>query len=174
MCEPISAGALALQGLGGIMSAGGAYAKARADKGAREYQAAVERNKAQFYEMQARDAIARGALAITQQRLKTAQIMGAQRARFAARGLDLHEGSPLNILMDTEFMGNLDVKTIQQNAEREAYVLRLNARTAEGNAGFLLAQADAISPSREAFTALLSGAGSVASSWYRLSKVGAI
>src|SRR5689334_16302266 len=79
----------------------GAYQKSQGDKIAYEYQSKLARNNAQLAEWQAHDAITRGQVAENNQRQKTAQLAGTQRAIMAARGLSLDEGSPLNILSDT-------------------------------------------------------------------------
>lgn len=154
--------------LGGLVSgAYGAYEKSRSDKAAYEYQAAVSRNNATTSEWQARDAITRGQKAEQQQRLKAAALKGTQRASMAARGLALDEGSPANILADTEFMGEQDALTIRDNASREAWGFRNQARNYTSDATLLSYRADQEDPIAAAKNSLLSGAGAVAESWYK-------
>lgn len=164
----VSAGGLAtgLGIAGAVMSTTGAYSKSKSDKAAYEYQSAVSRNNATIAEWQARDAITRGQTAEQQQRLKAAALKSTQRASFAARGLALDEGSPLSILDDTDFMGEMDALTLRDNAAREAWGYRVQAGNYAGDAGLLSGRADAESPLRAGGTTLLSNAGSVASSWY--------
>jgi hypothetical protein len=170
MCDPtLIVGSMIV---GSLATASGAQKQAKADKQSLQAQAAIERHNAEVAEWQAKDAIARGQVAQNQQRLKTASIAGTQRARFAARGLAVDEGSPLNILLDTEFMGELDARTIADNSEKEAWALREGAQNASANASLLQNRAGAISPSSTFFTSLLGSAGSVASSWYTMSKAG--
>lgn len=167
---PIDFGAigLGLQGAGVFTSAMGAYDKAKADRATAQYNAAVERNNGLLYEYRARDAITRGQTETASVRLRTAATIGAQRAAMAARGLSLDEGSPLNILLDSKYMGELDALTVSDNAAREAWALRESAKGNEDRARLYDYQADSIDPKSAAFTSLLGGAGTVAASWYRL------
>jgi hypothetical protein len=112
---------LAATAASGVMAAGGAVAQGRAQKKQAAYQAQVERNNAQIATWQAADAVQRGRIEEQNQRLKVARIAGSQRAGFASSGVELGSGSPLDVLMDTAQLGELDALTIRSNAEREAY-----------------------------------------------------
>lgn len=171
MSGGISAGTLAniatgLQVAGAVNGVIGAYNQSKANKAAYEYQAAVQRNNAQIAEWQAQDAITRGQKAEQSQRLKVAQIKSSQRAGFAARGIALDEGSALNILNDTDYMGNLDALTLRDNAAKEAWGYRTQGANASNDAAMLTARANSESPMGAAASSLLTGAGAVASSWY--------
>lgn len=167
MSGAVSAAGLAMTAAGAVAGASAARSKAESDKNAYEYQAAVNRNNAQYAEMQAADALQRGVRTEQTQRLKTAGLKGTQRASLAARGVALGEGSPLAILQDTEFMGEMDVQTIRGNTEREAWAFRQQAMNYQAEAGLLESTASAIDPNRAAITSLLSGGGQVAGSWYK-------
>lgn len=170
MCLPAATiGSLStgLQVAGVVSGAYGSYQKSKADKAAYEHQAAVARNNEQYAEMQARDAIARGQSAEAAHRLKVAQLKGSQRASLAARGVALDEGSPLAILQDTDYFGDLDALTIRDNANKEAWGARVQGTNYRDNAAMLTARADAESPFGSAFGTLLTGAGTVSDSWYR-------
>lgn len=171
MSGGISAGTLAniatgLQVAGAANTVLGSYNQSKAAKAAYEYQAAVQRNNAQLAEWQAQDAIARGQKAEQSQRLKVAQLKSTQRAGFAARGVALDEGSALNILNDTDYMGNLDALTLRDNAAKEAWGYRTQGANAASDAALLSGRAEAESPFGAAASSLLTGAGAVASSWY--------
>lgn len=171
MCVPaagVAAVGLGLQVFGVLGQAGAARDAAVANRAGYQHQSAVETHKAGIYDQQAADAIARGKQAAFTQQLKTAQLRSTQRARFAAAGLDLNEGSAFNVLMDTDFMGKMDEAVISDNAEREAWAFRESARTSRSNADFLAGRAGMESPSRAQNVTLLGGGGQVASSWYRL------
>lgn len=176
MCIPaMSAGTVGQIGTGlqiaGLASgAFGAYNKSKSDKAAYEYQAQVSKNNATLAEWQAQDAMQRGASAEQQQRLKTAQLRGSQRARLAASGVVLDEGSPLRILDDTDYMGELDARTIQDNTAKEVWGHRMQGANYASDSSMLKARADAESPFGSAFSTLLTGAGTVADSWYRRKK----
>jgi hypothetical protein len=169
MCEPVSGTIMGMQAIGALSSAGGAYGKSKADKQAYEYQAAVDRNNAQVLEYQATDALERGQQTQFAQGLKAASIAGSQRAHFAANGVSLDEGSPLNVLMDTKYMSDIDRATIADNAGREAWALRQRATNTRANAELLSYRARSENPSRAAMSSLLSSGGQVAGSWYKMS-----
>lgn len=161
-----------MQVAGVVTGAFGAYNTSKATKTAYETQAAVARNNAQYAEWQARDAIRRGQEAEGAHRLKVAQLKGSQRARLAANGVVLDEGSALNILADTDFMGENDALTIRDNASREAWALRRQAAGFEADAGLLSTRAKDESPLFAAGSTLLTGAGQVAASWYKRKQAG--
>jgi hypothetical protein len=158
---------MGMQVAGAVTSAQGAAQQSQATKAAYEYQSAVSSNNAQLAQWQAQDALQRGAQAEQQQRLKTAQLKGSQRARLAANGVALDEGSALNVLQDTDYMGGQDAMTIRDNAAREAWGYRTQAGNYASDASMLQSRADAEDPDRAMFGSLLGSAGSVASSWYK-------
>lgn len=56
------------------------------------------------------------------------RVQGAQRAGFAAGGVDVNSGSAADVQADTQTLSALDVLTIKNNASREAYGLRTQSR----------------------------------------------
>lgn len=164
--------ALGMLAAGTAMATSAAYNKSKADKAAYEYQSQVAKNNAQLAEWQAQDATMRGQTAEGVQRSKTAQLKGAQRASLAARGLALDEGSPLDILTTTDYMGERDALTIRDNASREAWALREQGKGNTANASLLAARAGAENPLMSGATTFLTSGGSVASSWYGMRGAG--
>lgn len=177
MCTPalgLSAGTLGsistgMQVAGLATGVFGSYDKSKANQAAYEYQSSVNKNNATMAGWQAQDALQRGATAEQNQRLKTAQLRSSQRARLAANGVIIDEGSALNLLDDTDFMGERDALTIRDNAKREAWGARVQASNYSNDAAMLSNRADAESPLGSAASTLLTGAGTVADSWYRRS-----
>lgn len=165
MCLPAAA-AVAIMAVSAAVSAYGAYQTSQANKDAANYQAQVAQNNAQIASWNAQDALDRGQRAEADQRLKNSQFKGDQRASLAARGLDLGEGSPVDILATTDFMGERDALTIRDNAAKEAWGYRIQGNNANDNANLLRARADAENPTMAAGMSLLGSAGSVASKWY--------
>jgi len=163
---------LFMQIAGLATSAFGAYSQGKADKAATEQQAAVTRNNEMLAQWQAADALRRGKEAEQTHRFKVASMKGSQRASFAARGLDIGEGSAFNILADTDYMGERDAITIRNNASREAWGHTVSAKNAGSNADLLEMRARNTNPATGAFTTLLTGAGQVAASWYKRSTAG--
>ena len=54
------------------------------------------------------------------QRMKTLQVVGSQQTAMAANGMDVTQGTSLDIIEDTAAMGELDALQIQTNYERKA------------------------------------------------------
>lgn len=159
---------LGLQGVAGLFGATAAYDAAKGDKYAASYQAAIERNRAQVYDYQTAQALRVGQAKVDASNYKYAATAGAQRARFAARGVALNEGSAANIQADTDYFKRLDAATIGDNAAQDAWALRMSAETTRNNAALLDHKASSISPGKAMAGSLLSTAGSVALNWYRL------
>lgn len=169
-----------IAGLG--LQAFSSYQSSQATKQSYDYQSAVARNNAITAEYQAEDAIKRGQLSEEQQRRKTMMLKGTQTARLAANGIDISEGSPLQILSDTDWMGEQDALTIRDNANREAWGYRVQGQNSTSNSTMLKARSEAENPLLAAGTTLLNGSGTVADSimtkpdglvadkWYKMSE----
>ena len=155
---------LQLSGL--ISSTIGAYKKSSGEQQGYEFQSAVARNNAGLSEIQRKDALLRGQSTEQNVRLRTAQVGGTQRASLAARGIDIGEGSPLNILTDTAFMGERDALTARDNAAKEAWGFQVQGQNHADNAALLDWRASQISPAGDAINTLITGAGKVAAGWY--------
>jgi hypothetical protein len=107
--------------------------------------------------MQADDAIVRGKEAEYRQRQSVRGMIGAQRAAFAGQGVDVNDGSALEVQMDTAKMGALDAVTIRNNAAREAFGYQAQA------SGFKMqGQAAASEGVQGAFGTILGGASNAA------------
>lgn len=76
---------------------------------------------AKISKRRSQDAIERGQLEEQRKRQDVARILGNQQVAMAANGVDLTFGSPLDTLVDTAVLGELDALTIRSNAYREAY-----------------------------------------------------
>lgn len=142
---------LGLTAVSAGMAVEGAYTQAQTQK------AMAERN-ATVADMQAKDALTRGEKSAIQAGQAGSLIQGRQRAALAARGLDLSEGTPNDILAQTDFFTQSDVATARTNARREAFA----AQSQRGN--FQL-QADSANPGLQFAGTLLGGGGRVADKW---------
>lgn len=130
-----------------VMGAAGAVQQGRAAEmqgiaaqQSANYNAQVADMNAKIAERQARDAVERGQQEEQQQRMKTSQTIGAQRAALAANGVDLAFGSPLDTLVDTATIGELDALTIRTNTYREERDLRQQGANSTSQAGMLRAE----------------------------------
>jgi hypothetical protein len=106
--------------------------------------------------------------------LKAGKAKATSRASMAARGISLAEGSPLEVIETMDLMKDLDMFTISANATQQAFNVRTQAlgfgtqaATAALSASNLLTTAGSISPFGAATTSLISGATTVANSWYQ-------
>lgn len=173
-----SAGALGQFGqisqVGGLASSAvGTYYAGQAQRSALEYQAFTAETNARLAERSAQSVLLQGENQAHQIQLKAGQVKGTQRANLAANGVDLGEGSAARVQADTDMMAQADVDTAQANAVRAAWGYRTQATNYENQATFNTSTADSMSPLASAGTSLLSGAGAVATSWYKQKKAGA-
>lgn len=166
MCEP----GLIISAVGTAISAYGQMQQGKAARGQAEYQAGVARNNKIMADRAAEDAIERGKVSERNQRYKTQQLIGEQRAVLAANGVVVDQGSALDITTDTAGIGELDALTIRSNATREALGFRQRAYNYGAEADLAVARGSAAQRegTAAAFGTLLSGTGKVASKWYKI------
>lgn len=87
----------------------------------------VAKVNAGISERAGRDAVKRGDIDADEQRQQTGQLIGAQRAAFAANGVDVNSGSAGQVQNDAAALGELDALTLVNNAAREAYGYQVQA-----------------------------------------------
>jgi hypothetical protein len=117
-----------------ILGVVGQSQQASAQAGMANYQAQLARNNQQVAEGYAQRALQQGQVDAQNQRLKTAAVLGSQRAALASQGGDVDSGSPLDIQTDTARAGEYDAQTIGNNAALKAYGYRVQAANAGGEA----------------------------------------
>lgn len=103
-----------------------AYGSMRSGK---ETKGIYDRN-AQIADLQAQDAIERGAVQEKMQRRQTEQVIGSQRTSLAAQGVDVNKGSAMDVQADAAYLGELDALTIKNNAAKEAWGYKVQAQDA--------------------------------------------
>lgn len=123
MCDITTALMIGSTVMGGV----GQVQAANAQAASSEYSAKVAEMNATIADRAAKDALERGADEERKQRTQTSQLMGQQRANMAANGVDLSFGSPLDLMVDTAKMGELDALTIRRNTAREERDIRQQA-----------------------------------------------
>lgn len=84
------------------------------------YQAKVAEENAKIANKNAANERQTGIEEARLQRMKTMQVVGSQQAAMAANGMDITDGTSLDIIEDTAAMGELDALQIQTNYERKA------------------------------------------------------
>lgn len=167
MCEIGTMLAIGSAVVGGI----GQIQQGQAQAAAARYQAQVGEMNAQLADRRARDALERGQLEEQKKRQEAAAIRSRQVAAMSANGVDTSFGSPLETLIDTATMGELDALTIRTNANRESYDFKVDA--VNKRAGAELARANARSAEAGGYLSALGtvlGGASNAYSKYKLSQ----
>lgn len=100
---------------GGLLSAGGQIASASAQSKAAKYNAEVQRQNAMLAERQAKNVLEAGAREEQKQKAMTQQLIGKQRAAYAASGIDATFGSAFDTQINTAMLGATDAATIKRN-----------------------------------------------------------
>lgn len=157
---------LGMQAAGVIGQTIGAYKKADGAQQAYEFQSQIARNNAAIADMQAKDAILRGEERKMNIRRKAALDKGRAVASLAARGLDLGEGSPLDILASMNDEREALLAADESSTNKEVWGRNVEASNYRSNVELLHRRARQESPGSDAFSTLLSGATKVAASWY--------
>ncbi|MDM0072078.1 hypothetical protein [Variovorax sp. J31P207] len=152
---------------GAGMSATSAYSQAKSQQAALQAQAQVADNNATIATWQGEDAVTRGEWAAGQAMQKGAQVKSSQRAAMAANGVDLSVGSAQEVLNSTDYITATDAATLENNALREAWGYRMQARQYTDSAKAARGGASQISPWLSAGSSLLTSATNVASRWYQ-------
>jgi len=160
-------GALIGAGVNALGQAKSAELSAASQKTELANQAYVSNLNSALAELQAQDAIRQGVQAGIDVRQRARQVKGAQRAAFAANGVNVNEGSPAAVQRSTDYIRDVDVATLANNAARTAFGYRVNAANATARGAALQAGADAISPGMAGATSLLGSASSIADKWYK-------
>lgn len=150
MCEPTTIALIA----SAVIGAGAAVQQA--DTARR-----VGNRNREMAEYAAQAAERRGKEDVMAARRRGEQIKGAQRAKFASAGLDLSEGTPADIMDQTDFFAETDQQTLKRNAARQAWSARAQGAnfSAQGDAA-------ATQANMQAFGTLLGAGGQVANKWY--------
>lgn len=82
---------------------------------------------AKVADLQANDAIVRGAEQESRLRTQVRGAIGTQRAGFAASNIDVGFGSAVDVQADAAYLGELDALTVRNNAAREAWGYKVSA-----------------------------------------------
>jgi hypothetical protein len=123
----IAIAGLAISAVQGIRAARAAKKAGELEQEASESQAELGDYNAAVAELQATDAIDRGAEEESRFRSQVRGMIGQQRTEFAANNVDVNFGSAVDVQADTAFLGELDALTIRTNAAREAWGYKVQA-----------------------------------------------
>lgn len=151
--------------------------QANAAQAQANYQAEVARNNAKRAQQNADNTRQEGIEEARLQRMKNLQKVGSQQAALAANGIDVSQGTALDIVEDTAAMGELDALTTRYNAETKAQAYEAEASNFNNQAnldvyaGQNAYKAGMTNAVASGFNGLAS-VGSVASKWYSPNSVG--
>lgn len=166
--------ALVGQGLGLFGQIAGSFYSAKTQKAQAKAQAEIAESNARLSEISARSALAAGTKNAARVSLQSGQLKSRQRAALAASGVELGHGSAAELLAGTDLLKEVDLNQIESNALSQAWGYRSQASEYQSQAAMARANAKSVSPVGNAFATLLTGAGSVAQSWYNLNKSGSL
>lgn len=122
---------------------------------------ATAKNNQIMAEYAAKDATKRGEEQAMEVARRGRQLLGSQRAGMAAKGLDLGEGTAAELQDQTSFFADSDVRTVRENAKRDAWSMRQQGQAFRAQGDAALAQGQLAQ-----WGSILNGASSVASKWY--------
>jgi hypothetical protein len=75
----------------------------------------------------AADSLLKGDRQVDEIRRKTKQLVGEQRAAFAAQGIEINDGTAADVQEDTQYWGVMDELTAKNNAFLESYGYKMQA-----------------------------------------------
>jgi hypothetical protein len=163
--------ALAVSAAAGVAGAGiaylGAQQSATAASNSDKYNAEVAANNQTMANQAASAALQQGNAAQVQAAYQENVLIGQQKAGLAANGIDVGSGTAVDLLSDTKSQGELDQLSITNNAQRAAAgftnqgINYQNTETADNAA----AEASLTAGEYQGASSLVTGAGTVASSW---------
>lgn len=171
---------LAAGAIGGVVSGVSAYQQGKSQQAMYDYQSQVATNNAKIANNNAALERQEGIEESRLQRMKTIQAVGTQQAAMAANGLDITQGTPLDVIEDTSAMGELDALQVQYNSERKAlaYEAQANNFTNQANLDSIAGQnaysAGLMNGAAAGLNGLGDAARSVSSVWYKGGKNGVL
>lgn len=114
----------------------GAYVSGENAKNMATYNRKIADANASMLEQQAERQYKIGEEQSNNQRRQTKKLVGSQRAALAAQGVDVNDGSALEIQTETEILGAEDADRIQTNAYLEALGMKSQATQMRQQAEF--------------------------------------
>lgn len=153
---------------GSVVQALGAHQEAQAQQAQSKYNMQVAGNNQQIANAQAQDILDTGRIDEETQRYLTAQRIGEARASAAARGVDVNQGSAVDIQSNLAATGEQEALTIRSNAAKQALAARQQAQYfgQQGQLEGMQKKQAGIAGNYGVAGSILGGATSVANRWY--------
>lgn len=169
MADPFSWAAIgtAASIAGGATAAGGAIIGGQSQQAMYNYQSGVAQLNSKIA-LQNRDyTLQAGGSAGYQSGLKTADVVGLQKAGQSASGLDVNSGSSKDVRSSTTSLGQYDQSLIATNYAKKAYGYEVEAASQDAQAKADLIAGDNASTAGKisAASSILSTVGSVSGKW---------
>ena len=166
MMTAIMLGGLVIQGVQAIRAAQAAKREGQAGQRVAEAQADLADYNAAVADVQAKDALERGAEEQSRFLVGVRGMIGTQRTGFAAGNIDVSSGSAVDVQADTAYLGALDAATIKTNAAREAWGLGMQGEDLRRRAEIARKEGVMVAATgrANATSAYLGGAGSLVTS----------
>jgi len=167
--------ALAIGAIAGIgssaMGAVSSYQQGKAQQQQYNYQAKVAQENARIEQQNASMERQQGIEEARLQRIKASQAIGSQKTAMAANGVDVTQGTALDVIEDTAAMGELDALQTRYNYERKAQAYEAQGYNFQNQANLdIISGQNAYSAGKmNGLAAGLEGLGkstSVASKWF--------
>lgn len=174
LSSTLAVASLTAQAAGAVTSTIGAYSSAQNQRATLLGQADVADTNARIAELGAQSELAQGQREVGRLTMRAGQLKSTQRANMAANGVDLGAGNAAEVQASTDLMKEIDSNTVTANAVNAAWGRRTQATNYRNEARTARLTAGAINPGLSAATTLMSSAGSVAQSWYGMTKAGAL
>lgn len=173
MCS-VGMASLGAQGFGAGMSFVGSIFGAQSEKAQLQSQARIAELNAKVSDANARQIVRAGTIEESRVKMAGSQAKSSQRTQMTSSGIDIAgSNTALARLTGTDVITEVDANTVRANALRAAWGQRIESQNLRNQARSARATASSISPGLAGLTSLINSAGSVASSWYSLNKVGA-
>lgn len=156
---------------GSVVSANAAKQQGKAQQAMYNYQAQVAEENAKIAQNNAALERQQGIEESRLQRIKVAQAVGSQQTAMAANGVDVTQGTALDVIEDTAAMGELDALQTRYNYERKAlaYEAESNNYQNQANLDIIAGQNAYKAGNMNALASGLNGiakTGEVASKWF--------
>lgn len=153
--------------LGSLTGTFGAMSGGEAQSQMFQYQAGVAQLNKKIALQNADYSRATGEVQAQESGMKTAALLGTQKATQGAGGLAVNSGSNADVRSSTEDIGGFDQTTIRANAAKRAYGYEVEATQDESQSKlFQMAGDNALKAGKiSALSSILGGASSVSSKW---------
>ncbi len=160
--------------LGGLFAAIGsgasAFYAAESKKSELEFQAAMAEINARISENQAQDIMDVANKEAGNVSMRAGKVKSAQKVSQAARGVQIGVGSAAEEIATTDLMKEVDMLTINSNAVKQAAAARMQGVGFTNQALLNRSSASSLSSIGSGLSSFVSGASSVAPSWYAATK----